>query len=61
MLAGRGGARVRDTLAPTVEHMFRLDEDLSAFYTLTSEDIDLSWCAHGAGRMSRGPTVLRTS
>jgi hypothetical protein len=35
VLAGHAGARVRDTLASTVAHMFRLDEDLSAFYEVT--------------------------
>ena len=44
-------------LARTVAHMFRLDEDLSAFYELVRED-DLSWCALGAGRMLRAPTVF---
>ena len=38
--------------------MFRLDEDLSGFYTLVGEDGDLSWCATGAGRMLRAPTVF---
>jgi 3-methyladenine DNA glycosylase/8-oxoguanine DNA glycosylase len=58
VLAGRTGARIRDTLASTVAHMFRLDEDLSAFYEVTCEDVDLSWCAQGAGRMLRAPTVF---
>jgi 3-methyladenine DNA glycosylase/8-oxoguanine DNA glycosylase len=58
VLAGRAGARVRDTLASTVAHMFRLDEDLSAFYAVTSEDAELSWTAQGAGRMLRAPTVF---
>jgi 3-methyladenine DNA glycosylase/8-oxoguanine DNA glycosylase len=58
MVAGRGGARVRDTLASTVAHMFRLDEDLSAFYTVAGQDVDLSWCADGAGRMLRASTVF---
>ncbi|MDX6402251.1 MAG: hypothetical protein QOF27_2857 [Gaiellaceae bacterium] len=58
VIAGRTGARVRDALAATVAHMFRLDEDLSAFYTLMCDDVDLSWCAHGAGRMLRAPTVF---
>jgi 3-methyladenine DNA glycosylase/8-oxoguanine DNA glycosylase len=44
-------------LKRTVAHMFRLDEDLSAFYELVRED-DLSWCALGAGRMLRAPTVF---
>jgi 3-methyladenine DNA glycosylase/8-oxoguanine DNA glycosylase len=38
--------------------MFRLDADLSRFYTLVAEDGELSWCATGAGRMLRAPTVF---
>jgi 3-methyladenine DNA glycosylase/8-oxoguanine DNA glycosylase len=45
-------------LTRTVAHMFRLDEDLSGFYTLVGDDGDLSWCALGAGRMLRAPTVF---
>jgi hypothetical protein len=37
--------------------MFRLDEDLSGFYELVRED-ELAWCALGAGRMLRAPTVF---
>ena len=37
--------------------MFRLDEDLSRFYELVRDD-ELSWCALGAGRMLRAPTVF---
>ncbi len=44
-------------LTKTVAHMFRLDEDLSGFYALVRED-ELSWCALGAGRMLRAPTVF---
>jgi N-glycosylase/DNA lyase len=44
-------------LTRTVAHMFRLDEDLSGFYELVRED-ELSWCALGAGRMLRAPTVF---
>jgi 3-methyladenine DNA glycosylase/8-oxoguanine DNA glycosylase len=44
-------------LTRTVAHIFRLDEDLSAFYALVQED-ELSWCALGAGRMLRAPTVF---
>jgi 3-methyladenine DNA glycosylase/8-oxoguanine DNA glycosylase len=44
-------------LADAVAHMFRLDEDLSRFYTLVA-DGELSWCASGAGRMLRAPTVF---
>src|SRR5262249_28031472 len=38
-------------------HMFRLDDDLSGFYELV-RDGELSWCALGAGRMLRAPTVF---
>jgi hypothetical protein len=37
--------------------MFRLDEDLSSFYALVQDD-ELAWCALGAGRMLRAPTVF---
>jgi hypothetical protein len=47
----------QELLARTVTHMFRLDEDLSDFYALVKED-DLAWCALGAGRMLRAPTVF---
>ena len=56
--AGKIGVQSRDALARTVAHMFRLDEDLSGFYTLVGEDGELSWCARGAGRMLRAPTVF---
>jgi 3-methyladenine DNA glycosylase/8-oxoguanine DNA glycosylase len=45
-------------LTETVAHMFRLDEDLSRFYPLVREGAGLSWCALGAGRMPRAPTVF---
>lgn len=44
-------------LIKTVRHMFRLDEDLSGFYALVRDD-ELAWCALGAGRMLRAPTVF---
>ena len=49
--------RVVPQLTQTIAHMFRLDEDLSPFYELVRDD-DLSWCATGAGRMLRAPTVF---
>jgi 3-methyladenine DNA glycosylase/8-oxoguanine DNA glycosylase len=52
-LAGSVVPQLKDTVA----HMFRLDEDLSAFYELVRAD-DLAWCALGAGRMLRAPTVF---
>jgi 3-methyladenine DNA glycosylase/8-oxoguanine DNA glycosylase len=56
-VAGRVGVRARDKLAKTVSHLFRLDEELSDFYELVNED-ELAWCALGAGRMLRAPTVF---
>jgi len=56
--AGSAGGRVRDSLAETVRHMFRLDEDLSGFYAVVGGDAELGWCAGGAGRMLRAPTVF---
>jgi N-glycosylase/DNA lyase len=58
VVAGSAGKRARDTLSAAVSHMFRLDEDLSGFYAVVSADGDLSWCAQGAGRMFRLPTVF---
>jgi len=59
---GRPGyARVEaatSSLLAQLRHMFRLDEDLSAFYALAREDPQLSWAAVGAGRMLRSPTVF---
>jgi len=52
-LEGSADAKLKKTVA----HMFRLDEDLSSFYALERED-ELSWCALGAGRMLRAPTVF---
>jgi 3-methyladenine DNA glycosylase/8-oxoguanine DNA glycosylase len=53
----RAGARERAAIVATVRHMLRLDEDLSRFYELIRDD-ELAWCAHGAGRMLRAPTVF---
>jgi 3-methyladenine DNA glycosylase/8-oxoguanine DNA glycosylase len=45
-------------LVQTIKHMFRLDEDLSPFYAVVDGDADFAWCAQGAGRMLRAPTVF---
>jgi 3-methyladenine DNA glycosylase/8-oxoguanine DNA glycosylase len=58
LVAGNLGARARDKLGAAVSHMFRLDEDLSGFYAIVGEDAELNWCARGAGRMLRAPTVF---
>jgi 3-methyladenine DNA glycosylase/8-oxoguanine DNA glycosylase len=47
---------VAPQLTQAVAHMFRLDDDLSAFYELVRED-EFAWYALGAGRMLRAPTV----
>ena len=57
-LAGSIGERARDALTTTVAHMFRFDENLFDLYALVKEDGELSWCAVGAGRMLRAPTVF---
>jgi N-glycosylase/DNA lyase len=54
MVAGSFDSQLTETIA----HMFRLAEDLSPFYSLVGEDGDLAWCAAGAGRMLRAPTVF---
>jgi 3-methyladenine DNA glycosylase/8-oxoguanine DNA glycosylase len=58
VVAGSAGARTHDTLSAAVSQMFRLDEDLSGFYALVGADAELDWCARGAGRMLRAPTVF---
>ena len=51
-------AAARASLVAQVQHMMRLDEDLSAFYAVAAADPSLSWVASGAGRMLRSPTVF---
>jgi 3-methyladenine DNA glycosylase/8-oxoguanine DNA glycosylase len=58
IVAGSAGEHVRDGLAGTIRHMFRLDEDLSGFYAVIRDDSELGWCVAGAGRMLRAPTVF---
>ena len=58
ILAGRNSETVTRSLAATLHHMLRLDEDLSEFYELCREDPELGWCANGAGRMLRSPSVF---
>jgi 3-methyladenine DNA glycosylase/8-oxoguanine DNA glycosylase len=56
-----GHARVEgatNAVLAQLRHMFRLDEDLSAFYAVAREDPQLAWAAAGAGRMLRCPTVF---
>jgi 3-methyladenine DNA glycosylase/8-oxoguanine DNA glycosylase len=51
-------ARKADAILAGVEHVLRLDEDLSDFYALVADDPDLAWATQGAGRMIRSPTVF---
>lgn len=57
-----GGAeppsRARAGLLAQVRHVLRLDEDLSGFYAVAADDPKLAWCASGAGRLTRSPTVF---
>jgi N-glycosylase/DNA lyase len=56
---GRAPAKAKaDQLLQTVRHMLRLDDDLTAFYTVCGGDPDLRWVTSGAGRMLRAPTVF---
>jgi N-glycosylase/DNA lyase len=55
---GRVAAADGAALAETAAHMLRLDADLSGFYEVAAEDLDLAWAAEGAGRMLRSPTVF---
>jgi 3-methyladenine DNA glycosylase/8-oxoguanine DNA glycosylase len=48
-------------LTETVHRILNLDEDLSEFYALVSDDPDLSWAAAGSGRMLRTPTVFEAA
>lgn len=48
----------RERLRSQVEHVLRLDEDLTPFYEVAASDPDLSWVTSGAGRLLRSPTVF---
>jgi N-glycosylase/DNA lyase len=51
-------ARATEELFRSVQHILRLDEDLSNFYEVCAADADLSWVISGAGRMIRSATVF---
>ncbi|MBW3593405.1 MAG: hypothetical protein KY396_06905, partial [Actinobacteria bacterium] len=52
------GARERERILRVVEHVLRLDEDLSPFYAIAASDPDLAWATSGAGRMIRSASVF---
>jgi N-glycosylase/DNA lyase len=54
----RLGRRAAAEVERVVARMFRLDDDLSAFYALVAGDERLQWAASGAGRMLASPTVF---
>ena len=58
IVAGSPPEQGEEALRAAVRHVLRLDEDLSDFYVLASEDPELSWVTRGAGRMVRSPTVF---
>ncbi len=55
----RPGVKALKKIVSDVRHIFRLDDDLQAFYGAVSEEPDFAWIAsEGAGRMLRSPTVF---
>ena len=53
------GDRAAQKIVRDVRHMFRLDDDLEAFYEVTSAEREFTWIAEqGAGRLLRSPTVF---
>ncbi len=52
------GPRAMEEVDTQVRHVLRLDQDLSAFYTVAAEDPELAWATTGAGRMLRSPTLF---
>jgi N-glycosylase/DNA lyase len=55
------GQQTARDLTEVVRQILNLDEDLSEFYALVSDDPDLSWAAAGSGRMLRTPTVFEAA
>ena len=55
----RIGKTATEELVRQVQHILRLDDDMSSFYALLENEEDLTWVAGaGAGRMLRSPTVF---
>ncbi len=53
------GARPAAAVVRDVRHIFRLDDEMSEFYTATSARAEFAWIAlEGAGRLLRSPTVF---
>jgi N-glycosylase/DNA lyase len=58
VLGGIDSEDALEAIRARLEHVLRLDEDLSDFYTQIADDPDLAWANQGAGRMMRGATVF---
>lgn len=57
--AGQFSKTRTEQIVRNVRHMFRLDDDMRAFYRAVSAASDFEWIARfGAGRMLRSPTVF---
>jgi 3-methyladenine DNA glycosylase/8-oxoguanine DNA glycosylase len=57
--ASRFGKKALKEIECDVRHMLRLDDDLQAFYRITSANPEFAWVAdQGAGRLLRSPTVF---
>ena len=56
--ARKTGARAAEEARAQVRRMFRLDDDLAAFYAMARDDESLAWTGVGAGRMMASPTVF---
>jgi 3-methyladenine DNA glycosylase/8-oxoguanine DNA glycosylase len=56
----RVGESTASAVIEVVRRILNLQEDLSGFYAVASDDPDLAWAAKGAGRMLRPPTVFET-
>jgi 3-methyladenine DNA glycosylase/8-oxoguanine DNA glycosylase len=52
------GRKTREMILAEVRHILRLDEDLSEFYEIISDDPDLAWVRKGAGRMIQSTSVF---
>ncbi len=56
--ASTASARSAAVIEKAIRRMFRLDADLSPFYSRIAGDDLLAWAASGAGRMLASPTVF---
>lgn len=53
------GKRAAEKIARDVRHVFRLDDEMTLFYTLAAGHTEFDWIARvGAGRLLRSPSVF---